>query len=646
MSKRQEEESGSTNMSRRGFLKGGGVATVGALLGSVGLTGCGTSTTNAGTSPSPSGSATVNDPTHYTVIDTDILFIGSGYGAIAGIQQAVDNKRKVTVLDKGVFRGAGASGYNWGSTSVALKNRNPDGSTNWRPVIMGLDAPAANNGYLTDKWPQVQAYGGDPYADKEAFFVNTGGACLPERSPDGKLLMAANNAFLGLKVWGQNFPRHNQDAYADLSAVKVYDRTMVTNILVNNGVCVGAVALDLKTGNYQVYKANAVIMATGPAGWFMGWEKVSAKSGASPDNTNDVEMALYRQGVGIGDAEFSSYDIQSNGIPGIAYGTNAVFGADNTRYACMVNRDGVNWFANQVPAAGITPPALSVLLAKYVHENPDQASPAGGIYLKTSDPAALATMSPHYIRNVGLWKSFGIDPTTQNLEAVFVSGERGGQPVVDDNGMTEIKGLFTVRGAGQVQGEAGGAWIGSNMRNSSYCVRNALAYLGGATAPSGIDFSAAVAEFSRLDALRTRAGSGGIRPIAVRQQIQKAVEPCIGPLRITADLNAAAATLAQIRSQVMPKQVCADQSRTFNLEWRQAIENYNLLDAAEIYIQATLARQESRGFYRPDFPAQDDANFHCMLVARQTGGSMAFSKRGLSSVDYSTGKPVKISAPA
>ncbi len=206
--------------------------------------------------------------------------------------------------------------------------------------------------------------------------------------------------------------------------------------------------------------------------------------------------------------------------------------------------------------------------------------------------------------------------------------------------MTSIPGLFCSRGAG-VFGEGGGTCQYVNARMGSYTLRSALSYLKTATTPSTVDYSSAVTEFKRLAAIRTASAANstttGVRPHVIRQAIQKAAGAAFNPYRPLADLQTAATTLASIRSQNLPNQVCSDQSSVYNTEWKMAIENYNMLDIAELSINASITRQESRGYYRPDFPAIDDTNWHCMLVAQQAGGQTTYTKTALPAITWSTG---------
>lgn len=72
----------------------------------------------------------------------------------------------------------------------------------------------------------------------------------------------------------------------------------------------------------------------------------------------------------------------------------------------------------------------------------------------------------------------------------------------------------------------------------------------------------------------------------------------------------------------------SNKTLTLNTEWKEAIENYNLLDCALLAVEASLLREETRGQYlRAEFPEADNENWNCMLVAKNNGGSAVFEKR-------------------
>jgi succinate dehydrogenase / fumarate reductase flavoprotein subunit len=217
--------------------------------------------------------------------------------------------------------------------------------------------------------------------------------------------------------------------------------------------------------------------------------------------------------------------------------------------------------------------------------------------------------------------------------------------------MTSISGLFCSRGAG-VFGEGGGTTAYLNARMGSYTLRCALDYLKTTKAPATVDYSTAVTEFKRLSGILNSTGtstnstSAGMRPHVIRQEIQKAAGAAFNPYRTLEGLQTAATELARIRKEDLPQQICGDRSSIYNTEWKMAIENHNLLDIAEVAINASITRQESRGFFRPDFPAIDDTNWHCMLAAQQVNGQTTYTKTTLPTISWGASGPANTAKSA
>ncbi len=66
---------------------------------------------------------------------------------------------------------------------------------------------------------------------------------------------------------------------------------MITDLIIEDGRCLGAVGLHLPTGEYRVYRAKVTLSATGGCTQFYGWNSTSATTNNVLDNTADVEMA-------------------------------------------------------------------------------------------------------------------------------------------------------------------------------------------------------------------------------------------------------------------------------------------------------------------------------------------------------------------
>ena len=196
----------------------------------------------------------------------------------------------------------------------------------------------------------------------------------------------------------------------------------------------------------------------------------------------------------------------------------------------------------------------------------------------------------------------------------------------------EFAGLFCARGGGMT-GAAGSPGVSHNYLYGNYAAHCAAEYA--KTAELGeLDFALIEAERERLEAIRTNAAEGDLRPVAIRRAIQKAAGSAMGIIRTTEALEAARDELARIRREDLPRQAVGSPSLAYNMEWKEAIENYNLLTIAELSVLASLTREESRGSYlRPEFPEPSD-DWACSLAIGGTEGSYETEKVEMPVVDW------------
>ena len=125
-----------------------------------------------------------------------------------------------------------------------------------------------------------------------------------------------------------------------------------------------------------------------------------------------------------------------------------------------------------------------------------------------------------------------------------------------------------------------------------------------------------------------------MRPVTIRRAIQNAAGSAMGIIRTTEALEAARDELARIRKEDLPRQAVGSPSLAYNMEWKEAIENYNLLTIAELSVLASLTREESRGSYlRPEFPGPSD-DWACSLAISGSEGAYETAKVELPTVDW------------
>ena len=211
--------------------------------------------------------------------------------------------------------------------------------------------------------------------------------------------------------------------------------------------------------------------------------------------------------------------------------------------------------------------------------------------------------------------------------------EHQGSILTDEKAMSrEFAGLFCARGGGMT-GAAGSPGVSHNYLYGNYAAHCAAEYA--KTAELGeLDFALIEAERERLEAIRINADGGDMRPVTIRRAIQNAAGSAMGIIRTTEALEAARDELARIRKEDLPRQAVGSPSLAYNMEWKEAIENYNLLTIAELSVLASLTREESRGSYlRPEFPGPSD-DWACSLAISGSEGAYETAKVELPTVDW------------
>ncbi len=605
-------------ISRRTFLKSTGAALGAAGLMAMGL-GCSapadeTTADAPETTKAPETTAApepvvdnpvipVNASAEYEVINTDIIVVGAGNNALSAAIYASSAGKNVTVIDKGPFRHAGVSGMSWDAFGPYYLPEMYEG------VLAGLGPQNCNEKNYRE------ALYNDPEPNKYVYMINHGQS-LPDRLPDGKVRPYG----MDIMCMGQFYRREMDDLY-EKGNVNVVDQTMVTDILVNDGKCLGVVGLHIPTGKLRVFRSEATILCTGGCTWMYGWLTVSAATISTPDNTADADMAAYRHGAGIGDSEYAQYDVLGIYPEGLGYGFGSNICADAQEAHAMVDINGDPVFAPDDPNVGDRT-YFNQQLAKVIALE-GRGTPNGGVYVSIGDQAIRYANE----RNLPVMNKFGVDPRKERIEVSPEMYEHSGHPIIDSTMMTEIEGLFHGRGSG-TNGSIGGAQAFSNRYFGAYAGRCAVDYANKKAPHDELDWAPVLAEYDRLQELLNRKVEGGIRPHVIRHAIQKACFNSLGIYRTTANMEAALAELQRIRKEDMPRQIVTSDSPVWNREWKEAIENVNMLDLAEMSVRASLMREETRGMYlRAEFPELDNENWACTLVCYNKDGEMEFVKK-------------------
>ncbi|MBU1055100.1 MAG: FAD-binding protein [Proteobacteria bacterium] len=603
--------------SRREFLKNAGLLAGGVAggMGILNLASCDTTKKDAAKEiPIPGKSVAVPEPV-YEVYDTDVLIIGGGFAAVSAAIEAFGQGVNLIMVDKGPFGFSGGFGMNWDNYVASMK----DGDTAYKFNLWYSEG-------LGNQKVMSAVYNHMPN-NKLLLDVANRGTTAFSRTKEGKLITVP--IMPGMEMVEHGFSRHESDE-VKRNAINVVDKTMITNLFMQDGKCIGAMGIYLPTGSFRVFRAKATIAAAGPCTWHYGWITVSPISLGSPDNTGDLDAIALRHGARLTDCEFMANDLISIYPEGLAASYNGGIGADDLDWAYICDKNGDYWMKHYT-RDDMNRGLFAREIAKKIMEG--KGSPNGGVYVDCSSEAHIAGLRDTYRRNVKPYKeSFGFDVQKQLLEVSLEWYESNAHPIVDENLATDIPGLYCPLGGGVRGARTGG--IDMNMSGGSLAVIKALEYINKLQI-NKIDWQPVINEFTRVHEIRNRKVNSPIRPHVVRHAIQRASYKALGPIRNGPDLESSIKELERIRKEDLPRMIVSNKTKTFNTEWKEAIENYNMLDVVEAMCRAALMRTETRGqHYRSDFDKRDNENWLCNITVKLDNGNMKLEKKPIVCLDY------------
>lgn len=602
-------DGGAPSASRRSFLKGSGLALAGtaALVG--GSAAC------AGASEAAADGTEQQDAAQpamdVEVFEADVLIIGAGNAASAAAWSVAREGKSMLIVNKGPVAQGGSTGTSWaGFTTITdLEPETPLSEYMQAWINKPIGAYLVNHQLYRNALDLYKEGSRDYDSRVRAVDAINNGLYMVSRDEDGQII-----PFGGNMAQHQLYRREMDSIVA--KGIPTLDQTMVTDLIIEDGVCCGAMGLHLPTGRLRVMRAKATIVATAGCttnyGTMVGIRPVS---GASTDNSGELELAAWRHGLGIAETEFGQWDCVS-----VEPSTFTLYNVDAQKAAALLDVNGDRVFPDD---------------DKNVNDRNYFSQRVAEVVVKegrgTEDGKLLVDMNDEqgaYIKSNAkqLLDDFNFHPENNLIPVDLEMYERGGAPIVDENIMTEAKGLFWTRGAG-IYGENGGSCLWQNHVFGNYAGLKACEWADGLDAAPAFDWTAVENEGARLMALRSNEVEDGIRPLAIRRKIAKAFYQGFGCWRTKENLDASLAELERIEAEDMPRMVVTDDHMAWNREWKEAIENECLLASSLMGIRATLEREESRGGYiRDDFPEQDDENWGCLLVCRDVDGQMAFEK--------------------
>jgi len=415
--------------------------------------------------------------------------------------------------------------------------------------------------------------------------------------------------------------------------VEFFDEYHCVDVIMNNGLPAGIVAMALGTGEMHVFHAKATLFATG------GWGRVWSVTSNAHSLTGDGTAVVYRRGVPMQDMEF--FQIHPTGIyrMGILI-TEGVRGEGGV----LINRHGERFMERYAPK--IKDLASRDVVSRAIYQEIRDGNGIKGkdyVYLDIrpetvnrylAEAGETRRIDGEYIEQklpdiLDFCRTYlGVDPVTEPMPIQPTAHyAMGGIPtnvnaeVVIDANWTVLPGLYaagecacvSVHGANRlgtnslvdliVFGRRGGMAIADYVKRADYVPLPAN--------PTG-DIEA---ELERI-----RKSNGTTRTGVLRKEMQDVMMADVGVFRNETDMQNALDTVRGLKERYRNDLTIDDRGHKFNTDLLEAWELGCMLDMAEVTALSAISRKESRGGHsREDYPNRDDANLMVhTLVTRKS----------------------------
>lgn len=410
------------------------------------------------------------------------------------------------------------------------------------------------------------------------------------------------------------------------SQIRVFAECTITELLLSpEGAVAGAFGYYRESGEFVLFEAPAVVIATGGVGRSY---KVTSNSW---EYTGDGHATAMRAGAKLINMEFLQFHptgmVWPPSVKGILV-TESVRGDGGV----LKNSEGKRFMFNYVPDVFRKQYAETEEEADRWYTDPDnnrrppellprdevarainsevkagRGTKAGGVYLDIASRLPAEQIRKRLPSMYHQFKELAdVDITSIPMEVgPTCHYVMGGIEVDPDSAAADVPGLFAA-------GECSGGMHGSNRLGGNSLSdllvfgkragEHAAAYVDGLGARPKVqqsDVDAAVQV-----TLAPLANEGGENPYALQHDLQEIMGDLVGIIRRENELSAAIKKLGELRERV--RNVSAPGGRRYNPGWHLALDLRNMLLVSECTALAALERKESRGGHtREDYPKMD-----------------------------------------
>jgi succinate dehydrogenase / fumarate reductase flavoprotein subunit len=585
----------------------------------------------------------------YQTHEYDVLVIGAGGAGLRAAVEASAAGVKVGLICKSLL---GKAHTVMAEGGMAAAMGNVDDRDNWRVHF----ADTMRGGQYMNNPHMAEIHAKE--APARVRELEAWGAVF-DRTPDGRILQRnfgghryPRLAHVGDRT-GLELIRTLQD-HSIHQGIEVHMECTVLELLTDAGRIAGAFGYDRERGRFRLFRAPAVVLATGGIGRAF---KITSNSW---EYTGDGQALAYRAGAALQDMEFVQFHptgmiwppsvrgiLVTEGVRGEggvlrnSQGKRFMFDdiPENYRSQTADNEDE-GWRYTQGDKNARRPPELLTrdhvarCIRREVREG--RGSPHGGVFL---DIAWIKQRLPHGAEHIkrklpSMYHQFkqlaDIDITETPMEVGPTTHYMmGGVRVDADTQMSDVPGLFAagecgagLHGANRLGGNSLSDLVVFGKRAGEYAAAFAKQHGAAEANPDQVN------EVARR-ALEPFERANGPNPYDIQHQLQEVMQDLVGIVRREEEMQEALERIQALKD--CAAKAGAPGNREYNPGWHTALDLQNLLTVSEAIALSAIDRKESRGaHFREDYPEKSAAaaKFNS-TIRRAQDGAMTLGREPL-----------------
>jgi len=541
----------------------------------------------------------------------DVLIVGAGGAGLRAAIAASAAGARVALVTKSLL-GKAHTVMAEGGIAAALGNVDPD--DNWQVHF----CDTMRGGQMINDWRMVEMFAKE--APERVYELERWGA-LFDRTPEGKIMQRPFGAHTWRRLChvgdrtGLELIRTLQERGVH-QGLDVHMEVTLTRLLKDGERIAGAFGYRRENGRFIVFRAKAIVLATG------GWGRVYKVTSNSWECTGDGVAMAYEAGAELMDMEMVQFHptgmVWPPGVRGILV-TEGVRGEGGI----LLNSEGERFMERYDPVKKDLSSRDVVARSIYHEVEEGRGTPHGGAYLDITHRGAdfikqkLPSMYDQFLSLAD------VDITREKMEVgPTIHYAMGGVRVAPDTGASSVPGLY---GAGEVTAGLHGAnRLGGNSLSDLLVFGKrageaAAAYASGLETNLQIDEAEVEAESQRV--VRPFESGGTENPYLLHEALQDTMQEKAGIARTGELLEQGLEEILQLRER--SAQMGVTGSRLFNPGWHMSIDVPFMLTICEGIVRAAITRRESRGgHWRLDCPDQVAELGRLNYIVQKTPGGM------------------------